>query len=291
MKKFLSGNQIKLIAIIAMTMQHAALIFWIPGTNDWTLTSPFRWIGNLTFILLIYMLIEGFEHTRNRAKYMLRLFIFSLISIIPFVLFIGHKSIGRFDTAWDLLLFRFEIFYQSLSMKNIFGFGAPLQIFSIITTMLIGLIIITLIDKMKNLNIGVRIPLEILLVMLGMALNKSCDWYASGVLGIYIMYKLPKPKRALWGPIAFFFTTSMMVSAIKVFGFLNPEDWSFSQFTSTLYTAFEQYSAILLAAPLLLLYNGQRGKYNLKWLFYIYYPTHFIILFVLMWIGFIKIAI
>ena len=32
------------------------------------------------------------------------------------------------------------------------------------------------------------------------------------------------------------------------------------------------------AVPLLALYNGQRGKYNLKWLFYWYYPVHLAII-------------
>lgn len=30
----------------------------------------------------------------------------------------------------------------------------------------------------------------------------------------------------------------------------------------------------LLAIPLLALYGGHRGKYKLKWLFYLYYPLH-----------------
>lgn len=30
----------------------------------------------------------------------------------------------------------------------------------------------------------------------------------------------------------------------------------------------------LMALPLLALYNGQRGKWKMKWLFYIYYPAH-----------------
>ena len=30
----------------------------------------------------------------------------------------------------------------------------------------------------------------------------------------------------------------------------------------------------LLALPLLALYNGQREKWKLKWLFYLYYPAH-----------------
>ena len=34
----------------------------------------------------------------------------------------------------------------------------------------------------------------------------------------------------------------------------------------------------LLAIPLLLLYNGQRGKLRMKYLFYIYYPAHLAVL-------------
>lgn len=32
----------------------------------------------------------------------------------------------------------------------------------------------------------------------------------------------------------------------------------------------------LLAVPLLLLYNGERGKWKLKWFFYLFYPVHLV---------------
>ena len=35
----------------------------------------------------------------------------------------------------------------------------------------------------------------------------------------------------------------------------------------------------LLAIPLLLRYNGRRGKVNMKWFFYIFYPAHLVILY------------
>lgn len=37
----------------------------------------------------------------------------------------------------------------------------------------------------------------------------------------------------------------------------------------------------LLAIPLLMLYNGQRGKWKLKYLFYIFYPAHLGILYLI----------
>jgi len=40
----------------------------------------------------------------------------------------------------------------------------------------------------------------------------------------------------------------------------------------------------LLSVPLLLLYNGQRGKYNMKCFFYIFYPVHLAVLQGIVWI-------
>ena len=36
---------------------------------------------------------------------------------------------------------------------------------------------------------------------------------------------------------------------------------------------------LFLIIPLLYLYNGKKGKCNLKYLFYVFYPAHLIILF------------
>ena len=48
---------------------------------------------------------------------------------------------------------------------------------------------------------------------------------------------------------------------------------------SYVYFSYQLYS--LLALPLLLLYNGERGKYKLKYLFYIFYPAHLVIVYFL----------
>ena len=35
----------------------------------------------------------------------------------------------------------------------------------------------------------------------------------------------------------------------------------------------------LLAIPLLALYNGQRGRWKMKWFFYLFYPLHLVIIY------------
>ena len=46
-----------------------------------------------------------------------------------------------------------------------------------------------------------------------------------------------------------------------------------------LYGGFRWYA--LLAVPLLAIYNGERGKAKLKYLFYIFYPTHLVVIYLL----------
>ena len=46
-----------------------------------------------------------------------------------------------------------------------------------------------------------------------------------------------------------------------------------------LYGDFRWYA--LLAVPLLAIYNGERGKARLKYLFYVFYPTHLVVIYLL----------
>lgn len=107
LKKGLSGSTIKLIAIIAMLIDHTAATIlermmmragytlvmsdnrlmsaWIAGHPLLYYSYiTMRLIGRFGFPIFCFLLVEGFVHTRNRVKYALRLFLFALISEIPF---------------------------------------------------------------------------------------------------------------------------------------------------------------------------------------------------------------
>ncbi|MGN0477358.1 MAG: TraX family protein, partial [Ruminococcus sp.] len=69
---FISGNALKLFALLCMTIDHI-------GThilNDYT---PFRIIGRLAFPIFAYMIAEGCKYTHNKLKYFLTIFIEGVI--------------------------------------------------------------------------------------------------------------------------------------------------------------------------------------------------------------------
>ncbi len=79
----ISSNVLKWIAIITMVVDHFAVIF-LAGNNDYALEYNIcRMIGRISFPLFAFMLTEGFRHTSDIKKYMLRLGILAIVSEIP----------------------------------------------------------------------------------------------------------------------------------------------------------------------------------------------------------------
>jgi len=84
-----------------MTVDHIGVVLY-PDFN------VLRFIGRLSFPLFAYLLILGMENTRNIRYYFARLFIFALISQVPFFLAIDHgpfESLNIFFTLSFGLLF------------------------------------------------------------------------------------------------------------------------------------------------------------------------------------------
>ena len=73
----MNRNQIKMLAIAAMTIDHIALVFF---ASDSLLYYVMRLFGRITAPIMAFMLAEGFRYTRSRSWYLLRLVAFALIS-------------------------------------------------------------------------------------------------------------------------------------------------------------------------------------------------------------------
>ena len=76
MKK-LTATQIKVIAIIAMTLDHIAYTFLPAGTAPHYILHL---IGKTTAPIMCFFLAEGFRYTHDKKRYLLRLLLFAAIS-------------------------------------------------------------------------------------------------------------------------------------------------------------------------------------------------------------------
>lgn len=95
-KPSLTGSDLKRIAVVTMLIDHvgSALIGPIRSAlpESYTVLAEFlrqlypvmRGVGRLAFPIFCFLLVEGFLHTRNAVSYAKRLFLFALISEIPF---------------------------------------------------------------------------------------------------------------------------------------------------------------------------------------------------------------
>ena len=87
-----SGSTLKIIAVITMLIDHIGAILLEPYIMSQPTIPPallgvdmiLRFIGRVAFPIFIFLLIEGFVHTHDRKKYGIHLFIFALLSEIPF---------------------------------------------------------------------------------------------------------------------------------------------------------------------------------------------------------------
>ena len=105
--QFLSGAQLKTIAILSMLIDHIhkALIYPNLVSNDGFLTivsDLFDIIGRIAFPLFCFMLVEGYFKTRSRKKYLLNLLVFGVISEVPFDMF---TSASFFNMNWNNVMF------------------------------------------------------------------------------------------------------------------------------------------------------------------------------------------
>lgn len=93
-KRFsVSRNQIKLLALITMVIDHVGYMFFFVWDYP-HLYYILRGIGRISFPLICFMLVQGMIHTHSKSKYLLRLIIFAVISEIPFDLAFSRKLVN-----------------------------------------------------------------------------------------------------------------------------------------------------------------------------------------------------
>ena len=109
MKKTLNGDQLKLIAILAMTVDHVTDLIY-PGFPAVPAAILLHIIGRLTAPIMWFFISEGFHYTHDIKKYLLRLGGFAVISHFAYCFAFGI----------DPVPFRSGIFNQTSVMYPLF---------------------------------------------------------------------------------------------------------------------------------------------------------------------------
>ncbi|MBO5209554.1 MAG: conjugal transfer protein TraX [Lachnospiraceae bacterium] len=99
--RVLNRDVIKYIAMLVMFLNHFSHIFLESGT---LLKEICEDVGYFTAITMCYFLVEGYEYTRSKKKYAIRLLIFAIISQIPFQLAFQFGNLNMLFTLFFCFL-------------------------------------------------------------------------------------------------------------------------------------------------------------------------------------------
>lgn len=213
----LTNNQLKIIAMICMTLDHVGYalfpeVLWL------------RILGRLAFPIYAFMIAEGCRHTRSMARYFCAMAL--MAGLCQTVYYVAMGSL------YMCILVTFSISILLIGLLKLAQAKASAFFYLLF---LAGMAVaLFLCREMPRLLPGTDFAIDygFIGVMLPVCLYSAKDKASKSAVLVLCLVLLATVSQT-------------------------PVQW---------------YG--LLAVPLLLLYNGRRGKRNMKWFFYWFYPAH-----------------
>lgn len=237
--RILNRDIIKYFAMFTMLLNHIAHIFLPSGSLMKELLLA---MGYFTAPTMCYFMVEGYEYTRSKMKYGLRLLVFAMVSQGPFML-------------------AFE--FGNLNM---------------IYTLFCCFMILVVREKVENW------PLKTILCILLTFATVIGDWPLFAPIFTMLFHNNKGNRRGLFQ--SYGITCVIFVYISIQSNFMQP---AYSREEAILYGLLAAAGIILSAVVILFFYNGERAKRGRnfsKWFFYIFYPGHLIVLYLIrMYIG------
>lgn len=259
-KKGLTAFQVKIIALVIMTVDHLALYKILTTSKE--INSLMRMAGRIAAPLFLFLLIESLTHTRSKKKYIMRLYIFGVIiqfvnELFKQVLFADYSvQLGNILPTFMYAAFYIICIEMWISaVKN----SKVSQLILSATIMLIPFAV-----SLTYLYIDHEIMTYIKIFAPDIFVLEYSFGFA--LIGIFWYFCKNKIYNCLvfWGlsVLSYFIDVAYMRDMMKYIHFnfyhlVTPTQWG-----------------MMFAIPFILLYNGKKGKHGLKYLFYIYYPLH-----------------
>lgn len=252
----LDGFQLKLIALVIMTIDH---IYYF-GCSLTDMPEIMTLIGRIAAPIFVFFVTEGVVHTHSRGRYLLRLYIGGVLmqigNLFVNICFPMQNGVivlnGIFTTMAVIVIYLWWIENMRKAWREHRRGCAVLYALAMAALLL------------SIVPVQMLLPLSPLAVQLATIFVPSPVWCEGSVLIVLIgigFYYCRNSERA----IAIFYTA--FLCAVLALQCLVAFDWE------VVISVFFMW----LALPLILSYNGQRGR-GMKYLFYVYYPAHVYIL-------------
>jgi hypothetical protein len=237
----LSSAALHIIAMVSMLIDHAMKTV-IEG-DSWIFA-----LGRLAFPIFAFMAAEGYFHTHNYRKYILRMFLFAVISEVPYDLMKSGQPFDRFDQ-------------------------------NVLWTFLLALLCIHVIDYVKTKGKKwAYILTAIVMSLAGMLLGTlfMVDYSGVGVLMVLIFYLFHERK---WWCMLLQFVLLFFINVVALGAF--GSSLMISAFGCSL--EIPQQGFALLALIPIWLYHGRQGYHSkpFQYVCYAFYPVHMLILYFL----------
>lgn len=300
-KKGITGSTLKIIALATMLTDHIGAV--VLGRMELTGALLYayyimRIIGRTAFPIFCFLLAEGFRHTGSKTRYALRMLVFALVSEIPFDLAVRGEA---FDFSYQNVFFTLFIGLLVLcGLKKVSSEWKPDNMKILAAFGLLGfgyycgaVMINFACSFLASFGAAAGIIAELAGYM------NALPHFILGVLiaavcGIVIFTNSQRDKeRFITAAASLFFVITGMLAAdwlrtdyagfgvlaaavIYLFG-NNPETgMAAGCITLTVNNVLEVFSFVDVL--LVHRYNGQRGL-RLKYVFYVFYPAHLLLLY------------
>ena len=271
-KKGLDGTQLKTIALVLMVLDHIHYFFEF---TDWVPTW-FSMLGRLSAPLFLFCTVEGFAHTHDRKRYVLRIWAIgtAMAALEFFMIYAG--AFRRGDGFYpqnaifqDLVLLC--VIWQGIDWlrekKIAKGAAAIAAVLCWPYMVMAFLLLFPQVQDMPIASAVVAFLMTSPLPMWTAVTDGSWGFLLGGVL-LYALRGHRPVQLGVWA------LNALLWDLVLPFAMVHAQaDFVWTQMFTDYYEWFGVAAAVLMG-----LYNGRRGSGH-KQLFYWFYPAHIYLLY------------
>lgn len=279
--------KLKVLMLIFMLLDHIASFF--PGAPQW-----FHYVGRVVLPIFLYLLVEGYFKTSSRQNYLKRLLVAAEVMFLgDIIISIGTlKGVGNTILSYNefkgmpyvilagMIIGGGILVYITLKRKVItdkmaciataliimgsfglnYAFHERVQLLTnnIFLSMVAAFI---LINGLVGIRVQGRVTVSFIKILVAFSLGILTESLILGPVFAFIFFKCFNNRRDMYLAIIVF--SALFFPGASIEKLLAYPQWM-----------------MVFSIPLIYFYNGKKGK-DLRWLFYIFYPVHLWILFIL----------